>query len=136
MSNSRQVQLDAQYAAPTCATRTRLPARPASKRGACRSISELVYNNLSRACSAGNFPVIRATLRRCGLANAGARFLLSRHHSHTPLFPELGREFLRYLEARQQQGRGDPAFLLELAHYEWVELALALDEHDPRRHRA
>src|SRR5437660_1011298 len=49
---------------------------------------------------------------------------------HTPLFPEFGREFLRYLEWRQEQGRDDPAFLLELAHYEFAELALSLDENE------
>mgnify|MGYP006138349625 CR=1 FL=1 len=55
----------------------------------------------------------------------------------TPLFPELPREFIQYLQERGD-GRGDPPWLLELAHYEWVELALsvapALDERlaDPR----
>jgi hypothetical protein len=51
------------------------------------------------------------------------------HRAHSPLFPELGREFLRYLETRATQDNDDPPFLLELAHYEWVELALAFDEH-------
>jgi hypothetical protein len=52
------------------------------------------------------------------------------HRCQTPLFPEIGREFLRYLEVRQQRGDDDPPFLLELAHYEWVELALSLDDTD------
>jgi hypothetical protein len=53
-------------------------------------------------------------------------------------FPNSRASLLRYLETRQQQDRGDPPFLLELAHYEWAELALSLEEaeiadvpHDP-----
>ena len=49
------------------------------------------------------------------------------HRCSTPLFPELPREFIQYLQARDA-GAGDPPWLLELAHYEWVELALDLSE--------
>ncbi len=89
---------------------------------------ELFFNNVE-GLLAGNFPVIRGLLgperwRRL------ARDFYREHRSHTPLFPEVGREFLRYLNARAERGKGDPPFLPELAHYEWVELALALDEND------
>lgn len=89
---------------------------------------DLFYNNVENLLG-NNFPVIRA-LRGDATWHALVRDFYREHRCHTPLFPELGREFLRYLEQRQQQERGDPPFLLELAHYEWVELALALDEHD------
>jgi hypothetical protein len=46
------------------------------------------------------------------------------------LFPELPREFLQYLQDHRQNHAGDHPFMLELAHYEWVELALSLDETD------
>ena len=36
-------------------------------------------------------------------------------------------EFLRYLEDEHETRDDDPAFLYELAHYEWVELAVAID---------
>jgi hypothetical protein len=52
------------------------------------------------------------------------------HRSHTPLFTEIAREFIRHLEQRAEAGAGDPPFLLELAHYEWSELALSIDEAD------
>jgi len=46
------------------------------------------------------------------------------------LFIGIAEEFLEYLsEARREPA--DPPFLLELAHYEWVELALAVDENEP-----
>ncbi len=81
-------------------------------------------------CSlSANFPVIR-TLYDAAAWNALTRDFLREHRCHTPLFPEFGREFLRYVEARQQRGADDPPFMLELAHYEWAELALTLDEHD------
>jgi hypothetical protein len=76
-----------------------------------------------------NFPVIRALYDESAW-NVMTRDFLREHQCHTPLFPEFGREFLRYVEARQQRGAEDPPFLLELAHYEWAELALSLDEND------
>lgn len=88
----------------------------------------LIFNNTESFISS-NFPVIR-TLYTDAEWNALVRDFFREHLCHTPLFPEFGREFLRYLEFRQEQGRDDPQFLLELAHYEWAELALMLDEHD------
>lgn len=89
---------------------------------------DLVFSNVEMFLSA-NFPVIR-TLYSDAEWNVMTRDFLREHECHTPLFPEFGREFLRYVEFRQQQGRDDPPFLLELAHYEWAELALSLDEND------
>jgi uncharacterized protein len=97
---------------------------------------DLVYSNMESFISS-NFPVIRSLYNDADWSVL-ARDFFREHQCHTPLFPEFAREFLRYLETRQQQGRGDPPFLLELAHYEWAELALSLEEteitdvaHDP-----
>jgi hypothetical protein len=97
---------------------------------------DLVFSNVENFLSS-NFPVIH-TLYGEREWLVLVRDFLREHECHTPLFPEFGREFLRYVETRQQQNRGDPPFLLELAHYEWAELALTLDEntiddvpHDP-----
>jgi len=89
---------------------------------------ELVFANMEMFMSA-NFPVIRS-LYDDDAWNALVREFLREHQCHTPLFPEFGREVLRYFEQRQQRGAGDPPFLLELAHYEWAELAISLDEND------
>ena len=89
---------------------------------------DLVFSNVEMFLSA-NFPVIR-NLYSDADWNVMTRDFLREHECHTPLFPEFGREFLRYVEFRQQQGRNDPPFLLELAHYEWAELALSLDENE------
>ncbi len=87
---------------------------------------ELVFTNMESFISS-NFPILRSLYNGAEWETL-ARDFLREHQCHTPLFPEFAREFLRYLEARQQQERGDPPFLVELAHYEWAELALALDE--------
>ena len=87
---------------------------------------ELVYANMESFIAA-NFPVIR-TLYDDAAWSAFAHEFFREHLCHTPLFPEFAREFLRWLELRQEQQRGDPPWLLELAHYEWAELALSLDQ--------
>src|SRR5258708_1034895 len=89
---------------------------------------DLIFCNVEQFISS-NFPVIR-TLYNEAEWNGLVRAFLREHLCHTPLFPEFGREFLRYLEWRQEQGRNDPPFLLELAHYEFAELALAIDENE------
>jgi hypothetical protein len=94
-----------------------------------RIYRELFFNNVEGVL-AGNFPVIRRILggeRWTALVRAFYR----EHPSHTPLFTELAREFLRYLDARAGRGETDAAWLRELAHYEWVELALQISEARP-----
>jgi len=90
---------------------------------------ELFYNSLE-GILASNFPVIRR-LRDDAWWHERVRSFYRDWQSHTPLFTEIGREFMRYLEQRAEQGADDPPFLLELAHYEWIEMVLALDEADP-----
>jgi hypothetical protein len=94
-----------------------------------RIYRELFFNNVEGVL-AGNFPVIR---RIFGDENwiALARAFYREHPSHTPLFTELAREFLRYLDTRAERGEDDPTWLRELAHYEWVELALQISEARP-----
>lgn len=58
------------------------------------------------------------------------------HKSHSPLFPDVPKEFLKYLnDERASNPRGDteadPGFMYELAHYEWVEAGLVLAEEQP-----
>src|SRR4051794_34790614 len=89
---------------------------------------DLIYSNMESFISS-NFPVIRSLYDE-NEWDAFAHEFLREHRCHTPLFPEFGREFLRYLESRQQRGQNDPPFLLELAHYEFAELALAIDENE------
>lgn len=88
---------------------------------------ELFFNNLEGFLS-GGFPVLRAiTPDERWLAMA--RDFFARHRCRTPLFPEIGKELLDYL-AHERDDPADPPFLRELAHYEWVELALSVSDAD------
>ncbi len=92
---------------------------------------DLVFNNLD-GLLAGGFPVIRKILGDADWCALLRRFLAN-HESRTPLFPELGRELIAFLQASPDPAR---PWLAELAHYEWAELGLQLSDakappHDP-----
>ena len=87
---------------------------------------DLFYNSIE-SLLAGNFPVIRKTLRDAQW-HALVRAFYADHRCRTPLFTEIGREFIQFLDQRDP---GDSApWLHELAHYEWVELALQIADDD------
>lgn len=87
----------------------------------------LIYNNIENFIATG-FPVLRSILpdsRWHGLVGDFIRV----HRCHSPYFLDIGKEFLLYLQGESSQGARrpqdwEPPFLLELCHYEWVELAL------------
>lgn len=89
---------------------------------------DLFFRNLSNFI-ARSFPVLRSLHDDDSWAELMRRFYRE-HHARTPLFPEIPREFLQYLQDRAPEQPLDPPFMLELAHYEWVEIALDLDERD------
>ncbi|MDH5435240.1 MAG: putative DNA-binding domain-containing protein [Gammaproteobacteria bacterium] len=93
---------------------------------------ELFYNNIEDQL--GNaFPVIKSILNETDW-NALVRDFYHTHESHTPIFAEIPQEFISYLEM-ERDNENDPPFLLELAHYEWVELALAMLDEKPDLNR-
>ncbi len=91
---------------------------------------DLFFNNIRNFLSS-NFPVLK-TLHTDAAWSTLCRDFYRDYRCHTPLFPELPREFLKYLQDHRADREGihqdDPPFMLELAHYEWIELALSLDE--------
>ncbi len=86
---------------------------------------ELFYNNVEGFISSG-FPVLRE-LFDDKTWHTMVRDFFSRHQCKTPYFLEISEEFLDYLE-NERDNKEDPAFIKELAHYEWVELALTVAE--------
>lgn len=86
---------------------------------------ELFFKNIDSFLS-GNFPVLRRLFDDAAWKRLVRDFFIE-HRARTPLFPELPKEFLRYLQDVRGERPDDPPFMLELAHYEWVELALSLD---------
>ena len=85
---------------------------------------ELFYNNVE-GFLANAFPVLRR-ITPDARWHAMARDFFARHESHQPLFLGIAAEFLKYLEHERGRVKGDAPFLRELAHYEWVELALSV----------
>ncbi|WP_242206527.1 MULTISPECIES: putative DNA-binding domain-containing protein [unclassified Pseudomonas] len=85
---------------------------------------DLVFNNVSQLLS-GTFPVLIRIIgeQRWGLLVRG---FLRDWRAQTPKFGEIAETFLDYLATQPQVLREGqwPAFLLELAHYEWVEMVL------------
>ena len=90
---------------------------------------QLVYNNLESFLATG-FPVVKAILSEAAWS-ALIRDFLRRRQCKTPYLFELAEEFLSYLQDERSRNEEDPPFLLELAHYEWVELALLTAEASP-----
>ena len=116
----------------------RVPPPPGIEERRLKIYRELFFNNVENML-AGNFPVLRRIYGDDGWPTLIRAFYRD-HDCQTPLFTELAREFLRYLQVRAEDDAGsdDPPWLQELAHYEWVELALQICEarnddipHDP-----
>lgn len=112
----------------------RTAARPAGVPARRMAIyNELLFNNLTGFLDAC-FPVTRGVLgeRRWRRLHRGF-FRAAR--CRTPYFREIPREFLDWLNSTDELPL--PPWLRELAHYEWVELALDVMEaeapqHDPQ----
>jgi len=91
--------------------------------------TEIVFNNLAEVVSAC-FPVCRNLLGVRRWNRLLRRFFIE-HQCASPLFRQIPEEFLRWLEATQEHETTKeelPAFLYSLAHYEWIEMALAFSD--------
>ena len=86
---------------------------------------ELLFNNINGFLSS-NFPVLFSLLD-------GPQWLalvhgfFAQHRCQTPYFSEIPEEFIDYLQ-NERKHPDDLPFLVELAHYEWVEMALAISQ--------
>ena len=87
----------------------------------------LFYGNLNGLFS-HNFPVLRKIVDGARWKRLIREFMIE-HRSTTPMFTEIGREFVRFIE--EQQPDGLPPFALELAHWEFLETCVRLAEADP-----
>lgn len=86
----------------------------------------LVYNNIEGFIS-GGFPVLRALYRDADW-HALIRAFIDQHSCHTPYFLEISQEFVHFVMQDYRLQDSDPPFLVELAHYEWIEMALDISE--------
>ena len=89
---------------------------------------ELFFNNLLQLLS-GTFPVLKK-LHTAEKWRGLVRQFMIQHKAQTPYFLRIPKEFLEFLENEYELTEDDFPFLLELAHYEWAELALSVSEAD------
>jgi hypothetical protein len=87
---------------------------------------ELFYNNI-QSLLATTFPVAKSVLGQ-ERWSALIRAFIHRHPSTSPYFPDVSQEFLQFVAEQPADSR--PGYLVELCHYEWVELGLGLAEVD------
>jgi len=88
---------------------------------------ELFFNNVESFLSS-NFPVLRKIMDDSAWLELAQDFF-ARHQSKSPYFSEIPEEFLAYLQ-HERKNPDDFPFLLELAHYEWAEMALAIAQEE------
>jgi hypothetical protein len=88
---------------------------------------ELFFNNIESFLS-GNFPVLRKILNDLQWT-ALAQDFFAKHPCKSPYFSQIPEEFLDYLQ-NERDSSEDLPFMLELAHYEWVEMALSIARED------
>lgn len=85
---------------------------------------ELFFNNIHGFVSSG-FPVLR-TLFNDYDWRVMVRDFFIKHDCQSPYFIDIAKEFLDYLINERQSSEQDLPFLVELAHYEWVELDVSV----------
>ncbi len=89
---------------------------------------ELLYNNVEDFLG-NTFPVLRK-ITSDEHWHALMRDYFKKHQARTPLFPKMSQEFLQYLDNEREECNDDFPFTRELAHYEWLELAISIDTRD------
>ena len=85
---------------------------------------DLFFNNIESFLSS-NFPVLHSLFSEETWQQLVQEFF-EHHPCTTPYFAEIPEEFLLYIQNERTTSETDFPFLLELAHYEWVEMALAV----------
>ena len=92
---------------------------------------DLIFNNLSILLS-GTFPVLIKILGDEHWRSL-LRIFLRDYRAYTPKFGEIAREFVDFLASEPSALREGPwpPFMVELAHYEWVEMVLQQAEAEP-----
>ncbi|GGI75882.1 HvfC family RiPP maturation protein [Shewanella gelidii] len=90
---------------------------------------DLFFNNIDGFISSG-FPVLKSLYRQEDWLVLVRKFFVE-HDCKTPVFIEIAEEFLQFLQNEYQPTDVDPVFMLELAHYEWLELVVSVAQTNP-----
>ena len=85
---------------------------------------ELFFNNILGFLSSG-FPVLESLYSEQEWEVLARKFF-SEHECRSPYFIDISKEFVEYLSSEYELNESDPAFMRELAHYEWLELDISV----------
>ena len=85
---------------------------------------DLFFNNVNGFVSS-SFPILKS-LHEEDKWLALVRAFFAAHDCHSPYFADISKEFVDYLMNEREMQAEDPPFMVELAHYEWVELNVAI----------
>jgi len=88
--------------------------------------NELLFNNV-RGFLETSFPVLHSIYDKDNWTRLAQAFF-AHHHSTSPYFVDIPKEFIDFLQTSYQLQDSDPDFLLEFAHYEWIELVLSISK--------
>lgn len=86
---------------------------------------ELFFNNMSGFVS-NAFPVLKSLYSERRWYHLVQQFF-KHHDCQSPLFSDIAQEFLIFLQNEYVLEAQDPPFMLELAHYEWLELVVSIE---------
>ena len=81
---------------------------------------DLFYNNIEGFCSNG-FPILHS-LTSDEKWHRMVRGFFTDYRAESPYFVEIAKEFLSYLSEHRASEADDLPFMLELAHWEWMEV--------------
>ena len=104
------------------------PPPPGVETRRLKIYEDLVFNNIESFIS-GGFPVLRSLYTDIDWKEL-VRSFIRQHRCDTPYFLEISQEFVRFLMEDCPARACDPPFMAELAHYEWVELALDIAQEE------
>jgi|TARA_B100001059_G_scaffold121124_1_gene121178 hypothetical protein len=85
---------------------------------------DLFFNNVDGFVSSA-FPVLKSLYKEDDWQQRVRQFF-SKHDCSSPFFLDIAGEFLQFLAGSYTKQKNDPPFMLELAHYEWVELDVSV----------
>ena len=85
---------------------------------------DLFFNNVLGFVS-GGFPVLNSLYEDDDWQRLVRQFFIE-HDCHSPYFVDISAAFLEYLSEQYTPSDKDYPFMIELAHYEWVELEISI----------
>lgn len=85
---------------------------------------DLFFNNILGFVS-GSFPVLHSLYQEADWQQLVRQFFI-KHDCHSPYFVDISSAFIEFLSEQYTLQKNDHPFMLELAHYEWVELEISI----------